>query len=247
MIGTNRVCGRCLALKDTVVDYTDESGVTLPPLHPRCRCAISYREVGDYQPKTPRIVITNYKDVAKPRSQAEFVMIAEQLKPDIERYTALKSKWNGKILLKDNSDSSGSKYWDCSIRLNPDAPLHALIHELIHSCSVSHFGARIFAANRWEEELTVHYLSQELARLGELAVVKSDYDSGVALIRELKAALGSELTDLEFASELIKQPLGERWEWLWERIADKMKAGASLEFGQELMRKLEAIRRWYCE
>ena len=27
-----------------MVGYTNESGVTLPPLHPRCRCAISYRE-----------------------------------------------------------------------------------------------------------------------------------------------------------------------------------------------------------
>ena len=44
--GTNRVCGRCMELKDTVVGYTDQSGVTLPPLHPRCRCAIMYREVG---------------------------------------------------------------------------------------------------------------------------------------------------------------------------------------------------------
>ncbi|MBR0290366.1 MAG: hypothetical protein IJQ82_15445 [Selenomonadaceae bacterium] len=43
--GTNRVCGRCLELKDRVVGHTDESGVTIPPLHPRCRCAIMYREV----------------------------------------------------------------------------------------------------------------------------------------------------------------------------------------------------------
>ena len=28
-----------------MVGRTDESGVTLPPLHPRCRCTISYREV----------------------------------------------------------------------------------------------------------------------------------------------------------------------------------------------------------
>ena len=41
---TNRVCSRCLELKDTVVGRTDETGVTLPPLHPRCRCAIMYRE-----------------------------------------------------------------------------------------------------------------------------------------------------------------------------------------------------------
>lgn len=43
--GTNRVCGRCLSLKDTVVGHTNEVGVTLPPLHPRCRCVIVYREL----------------------------------------------------------------------------------------------------------------------------------------------------------------------------------------------------------
>lgn len=52
--GTNRVCGRCLALKDKVVGHTDESGVTLPPLHPRCRCAIMYNEVGDKPQGSPK-------------------------------------------------------------------------------------------------------------------------------------------------------------------------------------------------
>ena len=42
-----------MELKDTVVGRTDESGVTLPPLHPRCRCAIMYREVKDEE-KKPR-------------------------------------------------------------------------------------------------------------------------------------------------------------------------------------------------
>ena len=57
--GTNRVCSRCLELKDTVVGRTDESGVTLPPLHPRCRCAIMYRELKE-QPK-PK-VYREFKD-----------------------------------------------------------------------------------------------------------------------------------------------------------------------------------------
>lgn len=105
----------------------------------------------------------------------------------------------------------------------------------------------MFAQHRWEEELTVHYLSQELARKGNLAVIKSDYDSGVELIRELKALLEVRQSDLEFATELIKEPLGERWEWLWGKIADKMNSGASLGQGQELMGKLEAIRGWRCE
>ena len=59
--GTNRVCSRCLALKDTVVGYTDELGVTLPPLHPRCRCAIMYDEVG-----TPRAMQPKPKSTAQP-------------------------------------------------------------------------------------------------------------------------------------------------------------------------------------
>ena len=52
--GTNRVCPRCLALKDKVVGHTDEDGVTLPPLHPRCRCAIMYREVEKPEAAKPK-------------------------------------------------------------------------------------------------------------------------------------------------------------------------------------------------
>ena len=51
--GTNRVCPRCLALKGTVVGYTNELGVTLPPIHPRCRCTIEYREI-----EPPKVLTT---------------------------------------------------------------------------------------------------------------------------------------------------------------------------------------------
>ena len=45
MIQHSRITkGRIWALKDKVVGYTDEVGVQIPPLHPRCRCAIMYRE-----------------------------------------------------------------------------------------------------------------------------------------------------------------------------------------------------------
>ena len=36
-----------------MVGYTDESGVTLPPLHPRCRCTIIYDEIGTPQADKP--------------------------------------------------------------------------------------------------------------------------------------------------------------------------------------------------
>lgn len=55
--GTNRVCGRCMDLSGTVVGFEDKffnSSVTdgqTPPLHPRCRCVIVYREIDS--PKFP--------------------------------------------------------------------------------------------------------------------------------------------------------------------------------------------------
>ena len=92
--GTNRVCSRCLALKDTVVGYTDELGVLLPPLHPRCRCAIMYDEVG-----TPRATRTKPKSELEPsprESTADFNF-------DIQRFGGQKLP-DGKYNLEINID-----------------------------------------------------------------------------------------------------------------------------------------------
>ena len=62
---TNRVCSRCLALKDTIVGYTDEVGVTIPPLHPRCRCAIIYDEVAEPRTAKPK------PKLVKPEAETE--------------------------------------------------------------------------------------------------------------------------------------------------------------------------------
>jgi len=201
-----------------------------------------YREVGGKEQSKPHLIINRYEDNLTRYNLFEFTNKAEAMLPTIEKYSGHKSKRVGQIML--NADGGSSKPWECYILLDEKAPLHALVHELIHSCSASHFGARIFAANRWEEELRVHYLSQELASLEKIPVVDSGYDDGVALIREFKTMSGGNMTDLEFASELIKQPLGERWDWLWEQISAKMNSGADLETGTRLMSKLEAIKRW---
>ena len=80
--GTNLVCSRCMALKDTVVGYTDESGVTLPPLHPRCRCTIIYDEIG-----TPQLTVPpeNYRQITtelpyKPVSEERYNQLIVPLK-----------------------------------------------------------------------------------------------------------------------------------------------------------------------
>ena len=84
------------------------------PLHPRCRCAIIYDEVAAprTKPSIPKITLNNYEDVSKLRSQAEFIAIANKLKPVIEQYTGRQSKWNGLIVLEDKGNKIGGKLWD---------------------------------------------------------------------------------------------------------------------------------------
>ena len=202
---------------------------------------MSYREwKAVYIDKSiPTIKTNNYEDIAIVRTEKDFLKFANEVKPEIERYSGRESKWSGKILLAGENDKSGGKLWNCDIRLNSDAPWHVLIHELIHSCSVSHYGVATYVTHRWEEELTVHYLSQELAALKKFPIVDSGYDSGVELIRVFRAASGIDKPDLEFASELLKQPLGERWDWLGGLIT-----ADTIEQYQQLLDKLEAIRQW---
>ena len=80
--------------------------------------------------------------------------------------------------------------------------------------------------------------------LENIEIIESEYDSGVNLIRQFKDKLALKESDLEFASALLKQPLGERWEWLEEKISDKMKLNGTIEQWQDLMTELEAIRSW---
>lgn len=167
---------------------------------------------------------------------------ANQIKPTLEKYCGRSSKWNGEIILSNENEKAGGKLWNCAIRLNSDAPIHALYHELVHSCSVSHFGFETYKIHRFEEELTVHYLSQELARLKKIPVVDSGYDGGVALIREFKLELNTKISDLEFASALLKEDLGYRWQWLAAQIP--VNENTTFEQLGYFMTKLEEIKRW---
>ena len=112
--GTNRVCSRCLELKDTVVGRTDESGVTLPPLHPRCRCAIVYREVRDAKPKQMPRMSADATPKWPPRDKSKVI--------SKEEYLALRSlaETNGIAL-------SGVKKFDGSA---------VVMHEIIETLAV---------------------------------------------------------------------------------------------------------------
>ena len=176
-----------------------------------------YREVGAPKLPTPQIKIIDYEDATKVRTVTEFTAIANDIKSLVEQHAGRLSKWSGEIIIADEGEKAGGKLWNCSIRINPDVPEHVLIHEMIHSCSISYYEPLYFAANRAAEELAIHYLSQELASLKKYKIVDSGYDEGVKLLRELKTLLKPEQSDLEFASEIVREAPGKRWDWLAEQ------------------------------
>lgn len=190
---------------------------------------------------TPKFTIMKYEDVSKDRSVKEFCEICSKIQPIVEKYTGRRSLWSGTVLIETKSPA---KLWNCSIRLPRDAPDHVLLHEMIHASSISYFGIKDYTAHLAAEELSVHYLSQELANISGMKVIESGYAEGVELIRDLKRMLKSQKTDLELATELIRKSPSERWELLEELIVSSITKETTLGEYQSWLNKLEAIKSW---
>ena len=93
----------------------------------------------------PNIVIQDFHQIAKIRSIDDFKDTVTNFKPIVEQYTGRKSLWSGNIRI-DNLRNP-YKDWNCDIVLWPNAVDHMVLHELVHSCSTSHFGEAIFFRN----------------------------------------------------------------------------------------------------
>ena len=216
--GTNRVCGRCLALKDKVVGYTDESGVTLPPLHPRCRCAIMYREIETARgtrPKSANIIpnATTSSGLLKPKTLQEAKLVADKLNPIVGKHFVRKSKWNGQVEISPRI--TNCKLPSCAIGiLLKDCPDEAILHELVHAHSTSYYLNKLNKGNSALEEAAVQYMTQEIAKMEGVILDGSDYDFWVDALRELNHKLTLYDTDLKFAQRFLRVPLPIRSEWL---------------------------------
>ena len=190
----------------------------------------------------PSIVTQDFYQIAKIRSIDDFKNTATKFRPIVEQYTGRKSLWSG-IIRIDNSRNP-YKDWNCDIVLWSNAADHMVLHELIHSCSISHFGESIFWINAESEELAAQYLAQEISLKEGISIIKSNYDSGVNLIREFRQLLKVQKTDLEFATELIKQSPQRRWDFLEELISSKFDFSIDLSEYMRWVNKLEEIKKW---
>ena len=188
----------------------------------------------------PKFETVKYEDAAKVRPAKEFTDIGQELKLLAEKYVGRPSQWSGKIIFGKDI----AKDWTCDILLVNDTPKHVFLHEMLHSCSASYYTAEVFSSYFYQEELAVQLLNQEISLAEGIPIISSGYDEGVKLIRDFKRALKMNISDLEFAQNLVRQPLPERWDYLEELLANVFNEGFSSENYLKLLENLEAIEKW---
>ena len=178
------------------------------------------------------------------RTKEDPEQTARQIKDEITQYSDRPSKWSGNIDI-DNSllDKGilGTKEWSCNITLVDTVDNGVVWHEMLHSCSVSYYKSEIYNANEYIEEATVEWLKQQICSEKNIFNVYAYGDKTIVL-----QALNEFFkfgTDMEFAKEIFNIPLPERYQWLENRVDERLRrAGASFEDYNDVMGFVERLK-----
>lgn len=201
-----------------------------------------------FVPKTTEPDGIAFKKRSKKRSKKELEDRGSLLKKEIEEATGKDSCWSGNIKVDNEACEKdgclGEKLWNCDILLRDDVSDHTLIHELIHSCSISHYGPEEYIGHGKIEEASVELLSQELCQTFGLEFDTNSYADEVTVLRSLNSGLGMFETDFEFAKNLISQSAPDRFAWLQEQVGRSIMDSEemSLEDAGEIMDFLDKLR-----
>lgn len=272
---TSEICrdmdGKVFDMKDYKV------GITAPPFHPNCRSTtVPYfddeftegeqRAARDGDGKTYYVPADmkywEWENLYVPKSEKigglGIKRTSEQmekrcipLRTEVEKYSPRKSKWSGKVKADnercEQESCMGIKEWNCDIIVRDDVPDHTLIHELLHSCSVSYYSPAEYILYGKIEEGSVELLSREIANSMRLPAELTAYDNEVTVLQSLNQGLGLYKTNLEFALNLFAQPLPERLNWLMEKVNAGIMNRADVTVGdmQELMDFLVVLEGGY--
>ena len=178
------------------------------------------------------------------RTKEEFEQTAQQIKEEITQYSDRPSKWSGNIVI-DNSliedETIGRKEWSCNISLVSTADDGVVWHEMLHSCSASHYNSDVYSANEYIEEATVEWLKQQICKEKDIINTYA-YEDKTLVLQALNESL-SFGTDMEFAKEIFNIPLPERYQWLENRVDERLRqAGASFEDYNDVMGFVQRLK-----
>lgn len=178
------------------------------------------------------------------RTKEEFEQTARQIKEEITQYSDRPSKWSGNIVI-DNSliedETIGRKEWSCNISLVSTADDGVVWHEMLHSCSASHYNSDVYSANEYIEEATVEWLKQQICKEKDIINTYA-YEDKTLVLQALNESF-SFGTDMEFAKEIFNIPLPERYQWLENRVDEHLRqAGASFEDYNDVMGFVQRLK-----
>ena len=178
------------------------------------------------------------------RTREEFEQTARQIKDEITQYSDRPSKWSGNIDI-DNSllDKGilGTKEWSCNITLADTVDNGVVWHEMLHSCSASYYKSEIYNANEYIEEATVEWLKQQICAEKNIINLPA-YEDKTIVLQALNESF-SFGSDIEFAKEIFNVPLPERYQWLENRVDERLRqAGASFEDYNDVMGFVERLK-----
>ena len=171
------------------------------------------------------------------RTEEQLTKAAKDIMAYVGDYSTRPSKWSGKINVNASSlkvTDLGCKEWDCSISLKDNVDDGTILHELLHSCSASHYDPDVLENNRNIEEATVEYLKKCICK--EKGIVSVDtYPKRVGLLEGLNNKFKF-ASDMEFAKRLFNVPLPKRYQYLEDLIDQASRDyGDSFEYYNQTM------------
>lgn len=117
---------------------------------------------------------------------------------------------------------AGKKEWNCDITLNSRAKDGTIIHELLHSMSVSHYTKEQYATFAKGTEEGVVQLWTEIICEESGIEYNHSYPDNVRTLRQLNKILWPDMPEKEYSSMLFEMPLEDRFDFLQDSMAKYM-------------------------
>ena len=177
------------------------------------------------------------------RTKEEFEQATRQIREEITKYSDRPSKWSGNINVNSkliDENTHGIKEWSCDISVIDTADDGVLWHEMLHSCSASYYDQKTYAETQAIEEASVEYLKQQICEQRGIYSANG-YMNQVRILKAINNRFEYG-TDMDFARELFRVPLPDRYRWLEDKVdASLRSAGASFSDYNDVMLFLQEL------
>lgn len=158
------------------------------------------------------------------KSQKELKNLAGEINLELDEICEKKSKWSGQVRIDGKMGEMGRKEWSCDVTLSPDADYGTVLHELLHSRSISYYDARTYLEHRQMEEGSVELLTAEICRAKKIQCEVFYFDQ-VKALRRINRRAKMYTDDYEYARSLFNVDVPERVQWLVQRVNEQYTKG----------------------